>query len=52
MAKMLLDAETVREMMYLKAVDLGIEPEIVEQLDVSLCGVLGIDDPEPIIDQP
>lgn len=52
MEELLLDADTIREIMYFKAVNLGIEPEVVDQLDGALCSLLGIDDPEPIIGQP
>lgn len=52
MEELTLDAETIREVMYFKATDLEIEQGIVEQLDATLCSLLGIDDPEPIIGQP
>ena len=52
MEELLLDADAIREIMYFKAVSLDIEPEVVDQLDEALCGLLGIDDPDPIIGQP
>ena len=52
MEELSLDADTIREIMYLKAIDLEVEQEIVEQLDAALCSLLGINDPEPIIGQP
>lgn len=47
-----LDAETIREIMYFKAIGLDVEQEVAEQLDAALCALLGIDDPKPIIGQP
>ena len=47
-----LDVEAIRELMHLKVIDAGIEPEVAEMLDETLCALLGIEDPEPIIGQP
>jgi hypothetical protein len=52
MEELSLDADTIREIMYFKAIDLEVEQEIAEQLDAALCSLLGINDPEPIIGQP
>jgi hypothetical protein len=46
----LLEPEAIREMMFFKAMDLGIEQDVVEQLDAALCALLGMADPEPITD--
>lgn len=47
-----LDVEAIRELMHLKVIDAGIEPDVAEMLDENLCALLGIKDPEPIIGQP
>lgn len=50
MEKTALDRDAVRELMYFKAVDIGIDEALVQELDDALCAFLGIEDPEPIID--
>lgn len=42
------DSDTQREIIILKAQDLGIEAEDIEALDEIVCKVLGIKDPEPL----
>ena len=44
-----LDRDAVRELMYFKAIDIGIDEELAQELDDALCAFLGIEDPEPII---
>jgi len=45
----MLDPETQREIILLKAQNLGIDAEDIEALDEVVCKVLGIEDPEPLI---
>jgi hypothetical protein len=45
----MLDAETQRELVMLKAKALGIEDADIAALDAVLCAVLGILDPDPLI---
>jgi len=42
------DAETIREMIALKAKDLGLGDEELEQLDEAVCAMLDIEDPDPL----
>lgn len=45
----MLEVDLARELIALKARDLGLEDEEVEQLDEVVCKVLGIEDPDPLI---
>lgn len=45
----MLEAELAREIIALKAKDLGMDDAELEQLDEVICKVLGIDDPDPLI---
>ena len=47
--KNMLEVDLARELIALKARDLGLEDEEVEQLDEVVCKVLGIEDPDPLI---
>lgn len=42
------DAELSREIILLKAKDLGLDDAALEQLDAVVCKMLDIDDPDPI----
>lgn len=44
----MLDPDTQREIMMLKAQDLGLNEGAIEALDEVVCKVLGIEDPEPL----
>jgi hypothetical protein len=43
------DAETIREVILLKAHDLGLEDSALQQLNETICAVLEIEDADPII---
>ena len=45
----MIDVELAREMIYLKAKDLGLDEEQLESLDTLLCSQLKIVDPDPFI---
>ena len=45
----MLDSDTQREIIMLKAQDLGLDEGAIESLDEVVCKVLGIEDPEPLI---
>ena len=45
----MLDSDTQREIIMLKAQDLGLDEAAIEALDEVVCKVLGIEDPEPLI---
>lgn len=42
------DAGTIREVIALKAKDLGLSDEDLEQLDETVCAMLDIEDPDPL----
>lgn len=43
------DKGTQREIIMLKAKDLEMSDEALEALDATVCAMLGIEDPEPLI---
>ena len=43
------DIELARELIILKAKDLGLGDEALEQLDAVVCKMLNIEDAEPLI---
>lgn len=45
----LIDMETARELIILKAKDLGLDDEKLDQLDDTVCGLLGLEDADPLI---
>ena len=45
----MLDSDTQREIILLKAQDLGVNADDIAALDEVICSVLGIEDPEPLI---
>mgnify|MGYP001251423289 CR=1 FL=1 len=45
----MLDADLAREIIVLKAKDLGLDDSELEQLDEVVCMVLDIEDPDPLI---
>ncbi len=45
----MLDADLARELIILKAKDLGLDDSELDQLDEAVCMVLGIEDPDPLI---
>ena len=42
------DADTAREIIAMKAFNLGMEPEKIEALDAVVCIMLNITDPVPL----
>lgn len=42
------DADTAREIIAMKAINLGMEPEKVEELDAVVCAMLNITEPDPL----
>lgn len=44
-----LDVEMAREIIILKARHLGLDDELLEELDDTVCAMLGIEDPDPFI---
>ena len=42
------DADMAREIIALKAIDLGMTPEKVESLDAVVCAMLRISNPDPL----
>ena len=45
----MIDVDLAREMIYLKAKDLGLDDEKLESLDTLVCSQLKIEDPDPFI---
>jgi hypothetical protein len=45
----MIDVDLAREMIYLKAKDLGLDDEKLESLDILVCSQLKIKDPDPFI---
>ena len=45
----MIDVELARELIYLKAKDLGLDEEQLESLDRVVCSRLKIEDPDPFI---
>lgn len=45
----MLDPDTQRELILLKAQDLGVDADDIAALDEVVCRVLGIENPEPLI---
>ena len=45
----LIDMETARELIILKAKDLGLDDKKLDQLDDTVCGLLGLEDADPLI---
>ena len=45
----MLDADLAREIIVLKAKDLGLDDSELEQLDEVVCMMLDIEDPDPLI---
>lgn len=43
------DVEAIREVIVLKAKDLGLSDKELEQLDETVCMMLDIEDPDPLI---
>jgi len=43
------DADLAREIILLKAKDLGLDDDALDQLDVVICKMLDIEFPDPII---
>jgi len=43
------DADAIREVIVLKAKDLGLRDKELEQLDETVCMMLDIEDPDPLI---
>lgn len=44
-----IDVELAREMIVLKAKDLGLSDKKLDALDAVVCAFLSIEDPEPLI---
>lgn len=44
-----LDVDLAREVIILKARALGLGDDMLEELDDTVCAMLGIDDPDPFI---
>ena len=44
-----IDTDYIREMMYLKAMSLDIPEDKLDELDIALCSLLDIKDPEPFL---
>lgn len=44
-----MDNQTIREIILLKAHDLGLEYDELQELDDTICAILGIEDSDPII---
>lgn len=44
-----IDVDLARELIVLKAKDLGLEDDALDRLDAVICAVLGIEDADPII---
>jgi hypothetical protein len=44
-----IDVEMAREIIVLKAKDLGLGDDALEQLDAVICAMLGIEDADPLI---
>jgi hypothetical protein len=47
--KVMIDTELARELIILKAKDLGLDDEELEQLDRVVCKMLNIKDADPLI---
>lgn len=45
----MIDAHLARELIILKAKDLGLEEEALEELDALVCTTIGVEEPEPLI---
>lgn len=45
----MIDVHLARELILLKAKDLGLEADAIEELDELLCTTIGIEDPQPLI---
>jgi hypothetical protein len=45
----MLDADLARELIILKAKDLGLDDSELDQLDEVVCMALDIEDPDPLI---
>jgi|TARA_R110000787_G_scaffold28816_1_gene78475 hypothetical protein len=45
----MIDVDLARELIILKAKDLGLDDEKLDSLDVLVCSRLGIEDPDPLI---
>jgi hypothetical protein len=43
------DLDLAREIIVLKAKDLGMDDEAIDALDAVICKMLNIDDPDPFI---
>lgn len=41
--------DLIREMLVLKAKDLGVDDSGLDELDELVCALIGIDDPDPFI---
>ena len=45
----MIDAETARELIILKAKDLGLDDEKLDQLDETVCALLELENADPLI---
>jgi hypothetical protein len=45
----MIDVDLARELIVLKAKDLGLEDENLDQMDELVCELLGIEDADPLI---
>ena len=45
----MIDVDLARELIVLKAKDLGLEDEKLDQIDELVCELLGIEDADPLI---
>lgn len=45
----MVDVNLARELIILKAKDLGLDEPALQELDATVCKMLNIDDPEPFI---
>jgi len=45
----MIDVDLARELIVLKAKDLGLEGENLDQMDELVCELLGIEDADPLI---
>tara|TARA_B100001094_G_scaffold198056_1_gene192157 strand:+ start:3495 stop:3653 length:159 start_codon:yes stop_codon:yes gene_type:complete len=49
MSKIETDPDIIRELIFLKAKDLGLEEESLIELDELLCKLINIENPDPFI---
>jgi hypothetical protein len=45
----MIDVDLARELIILKAKDLGLDENALQELDATVCKMLRIEDPEPFI---